>query len=190
MQGRILAGVGAWAIGATSATALCLLAVSSIDRDMAADRGPVLSGDDVARWLAETPSSTDAGAPSTTPAPNTTPSESAAGMATTQPSGTAPGSSASTVRAPNTTAGPTTSSVRVLTSPGGSVSARCEGSQAYLISWSPGQGYRVANAMRGPAKVVSVDFAGQTTTVSLRVRCSSNGIPTYWSGDDSGKTDN
>jgi len=183
MQGRVVAGVGAWVIGATTATALCMLAVSFIDRDMTTNRGPVLSGDDVARSLAEPPSSAVGSGPQTTPAPNT---PTAAGVPGTAPdtaanqlSNTAPGSSASAPHAPSTAA----SSVRVLSSPGGTVSARCEGTQAYLISWSPGQGYRVAGSQRGPARVATVVFAGQTSSISLRVRCS-NGIPTPSTGGD------
>jgi hypothetical protein len=59
------------------------------------------------------------------------------------------------------------------------VVARCTGTTAYLVSWSPAQGYRVAHVERGPAAEVEVVFrnAAGRTRVEAEIRCVS-GIPT------------
>ena len=61
---------------------------------------------------------------------------------------------------------------RVLNSVGGSVVARCSTAGAYLVSWSPAQGYKAEDVRRGPAKAVKVEFehhnGGRTV---MTVRC-------------------
>jgi len=78
------------------------------------------------------------------------------------------------------TAGPP----RQLASAGGTVVARCTGTSAYLVSWSPAPGYQADDVRRGPARTV---FATFTTTgqprVVLAVRCVA-GIPQRTHYDD------
>jgi hypothetical protein len=65
----------------------------------------------------------------------------------------------------------------VLTSQGGSVVAECLASGAYLLSWSPTQGYEAGQVLRGPAPTVRVAFQSYANTVTLVVSCST-GAPT------------
>ena len=64
---------------------------------------------------------------------------------------------------------------RVLTSTGGTVVARCVDGGAYLVSWSPAQGYRAEEVRRGRAAVARVSFAASRKIV-LYVRCVA-GVP-------------
>src|SRR5439155_12282407 len=54
---------------------------------------------------------------------------------------------------------------RVLTSTGGTVVARCVDGGAYLVSWSPAQGYRAEEVRRGRAAVARVSFAASRKIV-------------------------
>jgi hypothetical protein len=47
---------------------------------------------------------------------------------------------------------------------------------AYLILWSPAQGFHADHVVRGPAHTVKVEFESQTQEVSLAVTCV-NGVP-------------
>jgi hypothetical protein len=58
----------------------------------------------------------------------------------------------------------------------GVLTARCTGSQAYLVSWSPAPGYRVDEVRRGPASVAVVSFMSGTQRLVFGVRCVS-GVP-------------
>jgi len=87
--------------------------------------------------------------------------------------------------APTPTSGPspgtpsaTTGPSRSLSSPGGTVIARCEGDLAYLMSWSPAQGWSVDEQHRGPASSTMIQFEGDTDRnddleVTLTVTCRS-----------------
>jgi hypothetical protein len=66
----------------------------------------------------------------------------------------------------------TTSTQRVLSSDGGTVVARCAGDQAYLVYWTPAQGYHVDDVARGPRRVASVTFeTGREQHVRIEVTC-------------------
>ncbi len=58
----------------------------------------------------------------------------------------------------------------------GSVTAQCSGDLAYLVSWSPAQGYRAKDVHRGPATAVTVEFESYVTEARVWVRCVS-GVP-------------
>lgn len=84
---------------------------------------------------------------------------------------------------PTSTPSPDTSTVptgpsQSLSSPGGTVIARCEGDLAYLVSWSPAQGWSVDEHQRGPATSTMIQFEGDTDSnddleVTLTVTCRS-----------------
>jgi hypothetical protein len=64
----------------------------------------------------------------------------------------------------------------VLTSPGGSVVAGCAQGGAYLLSWSPQQGYQANGVVRGPATTAQVVFSSRDRAVTMVVSCS-GGVP-------------
>jgi hypothetical protein len=79
--------------------------------------------------------------------------------------------------APGTpSAGPTVSpsasgTEKVVSSAGGTAIVRCTGGAAYLVSWSPEQGYGAHDVARGPGPVASVTFESDNGKVYLTVRC-------------------
>lgn len=178
MQGRILAGIGAWLAGASVATALSLLAVSFLGHDVASDQGPLLSADDVRQLLSD-PSTLPGASPpppttSTTPtAQTTTPGATTSDPSATESLGTAPASTSAVAVS------------RVYSSTAGSVVARCQGSLAYLVSWSPAQGYQVFAEHRGPAATAAVGFGRVGSATFIHVSCAA-GTPLFstHSGDD------
>jgi hypothetical protein len=77
-----------------------------------------------------------------------------------------------------------------LTSQGGTVVAECQPPGAYLVSWSPAQGYEAGKVVRGPATAAQVTFESTANSVTMVVSCSS-GVPTATTtvsggGDDGG----
>ncbi|NUT18858.1 MAG: hypothetical protein HOV77_06710 [Hamadaea sp.] len=72
---------------------------------------------------------------------------------------------------------------RTLTTAAGSVVARCANGHAYLVSWSPAQGYRAENVRRGPAQTARVEFESRSEAAVLRVTCA-GGTPQVAVGHD------
>lgn len=146
----VLATVLAWCVGAAAAVTLGLVGVSLIGATMAdraaPARGPTASGS----------AGPDRGADE----------------AISSPTGQASPSSPSSDK-PTT---PTTDRERLITSPGGSVFARCSVDGAYLASVRPAQGYRAARVGDGPAPEVTVTFQSTQDQVEVVVRCLS-GMP-------------
>ena len=72
----------------------------------------------------------------------------------------------------------------MLTSAGGEIVASCQAAGAYLVSWSPLQGYEVDSVNRGPAATARVTFESTTQRVTMVVSCSA-GVPsaTSYSGE-------
>jgi serine/threonine-protein kinase len=66
------------------------------------------------------------------------------------------------------TSGPSTT---VLTSVAGTVRAGCNGKDAFLSSWTPGDGYRVQTVKPGPAPTAKVKFKGKKVSYVLSVTC-------------------
>jgi hypothetical protein len=209
MHGRILFGVVAWLLGAATATAGSLLAVSLLGQGITGGTGTLLSQASVNRALAReaaepaatptvsltagtalaSPGKTRATASgSAAPSPSVSP-------AATGPSGTGPAGTAAADTPPPTPAasadGTSTSGGTVLTSHGGDVVASCPAGGAYLDSWSPAQGFVVGGVRRGPAQTARVTFDPATgsanAAVTMVVSCSA-GIPSAtthtWTGDD------
>lgn len=65
----------------------------------------------------------------------------------------------------------------VLTSPGGTIVASCADMRAYLVSWSPQQGFGSSGVVRGPATNAQVTFTSGQLTVTMVVSCDA-GAPT------------
>ena len=209
MHRNILLGVTAWLLGAATAMAGCLLAVSLLGSGITtAGSGQLLTQDAANRELASeaaksAPGTTLAPAASTdldpTPAsvrPSRVPSSaSASHPSVTTPGSSAAGSPAAGAPAAGATDSPTagatgsgnpvatdtapsgsTPAGTVLASSAGTVVATCQTAGAYLISWSPQQGYDVDNVSRGPAATASVHFESLANEVTMTVTCSA-GVP-------------
>ncbi len=58
-------------------------------------------------------------------------------------------------------------------SPDGSVMAACQAGDAYLLYWSPDDGFQADEVYRGPAAIASVTFRGPGGGVVMHVSCSS-----------------
>lgn len=209
---NIFLGITAWLLGAATATAGCLLAVSLLGSGItsggsgqllsenAANRELVSEADKDAPLAASGPvASTDLGpalavvTPSPRPSsgsaarpPVTTPGSPTAGSpapgatdspapgATDSPPAGATGSGAAVATA--TASSGSAPAGTVLASSAGTVVATCEAAGAYLISWSPQQGYEVGDVFRGPAATASVQFESRTAEVTMTVSCSA-GVP-------------
>lgn len=65
----------------------------------------------------------------------------------------------------------------VLTSRGGTLVASCAGTRAYVVSWSPQQGFASTAVVRGPAASARVAFTDGQVTVTMVVSCDA-GVPT------------
>ena len=59
----------------------------------------------------------------------------------------------------------------MLTSQGGTVLAECQPAGAYLVSWSPTQGYEATGVIRGPAATARVIFESNANSVRMVVSC-------------------
>jgi hypothetical protein len=159
---RVLVSVVAWTVGAVAAAGVGLLALSLIGDGLSTKTGQPLTPDTVAREA------------SAAPAPPT-PSESSALQVAPSASVSSPRVTASTIPAPieSAAARPTD---RVFTTSGGSAIVRCTGSRAFLVSWSPNQGYSFDNVERGPGDRVRVRFRSDDNKVDLRATCV-GGVP-------------
>jgi hypothetical protein len=88
---------------------------------------------------------------------------------------TTPSAPATRHQAP--TPSPGTTGGTVLTSQGGTVVASCVGARAYVMSWSPQQGFASSDVVRGPATNARVTFTDGQFRVTMIVSCDT-GVPT------------
>jgi hypothetical protein len=177
VRARIIVAVTAWLLGAATATGGCLLAVSLLGDGfgVTGSSGQQLTAAAVNKALADAER-----APASAPA--AAPSRSArARPATRRPRArSAPTPTTTTATPPPTpTPTPPQSTTPVGTpfsSQGGTVVAACESAGAYLITWSPAQGYEVDSFVRGPAAQATVRFETNSTAVTMTITCP-NGTP-------------
>jgi len=172
VHSRIFLGVAAWLVGATAATGGSLLAVSMLGQGMmpggeaqqsvttvnralakeAAERAAILPRRGAAPRHAAAPPSSRVAPPSRV-ARHTAPPRSPAARPSASP------------HSPGTAGG------ALLTSEGGTLVASCAGARAYLVSWSPQQGFGSSDVIRGPATNAQVTFIGGQLTVTMVVSC-------------------
>jgi len=171
-----MAGVGAWLLGVGTATAGSLLAVSLLGQGIAASPGQQLTADAVNQALAR--EAYDASAAATRTAPPPVPTPPATRPAATSPAASqaapappAPSAPAAAPAAAPAVPATTPSAGTVLTSLGGSVLAECRPAGAYLVSWSPVQGYQADDVARGPAPTARVVFESSANSVTVTVTC-------------------
>ncbi len=147
---RVFLAAGAWLLGVVAATGGSLAAVSLIGQSIAAPPTQQLTVSAVNHALASGRRDPD---PSVAARPS-------------------PASSHRHARAtPQASVSATSSPGTLLSSSGGSVLAGCAGPNAYLISWSPQQGYAADYVVRGPAATARVVFLAGSGGVSLTVTC-------------------
>ncbi len=170
---RTLASIGAWTVGAGLAVGVGVLALSLIDAGLAAGGSRPVPVD--------APVAVD---PSTRPDISATTDDPASPPAGPSPSASAPGARAPLAsRPPSASPSASPGPPHQLSSSGGTVIARCTGTSAYLVSWSPEPGYRVDDTRRGPAGTAFVVFVNGSQRVTLAVRCVA-GVPQRWHYDE------
>jgi hypothetical protein len=159
---RALAVAG-WLVTVALAAGVTLAAVSVLGSGIFAGSTQTMSQAEVDRALAAvtvSPEPGTAGSPAPTgtsaPSPTTDPPE---------PAGSDP---------------------TVVSSAGGRVIARCTGSEAEVLSWTPAQGFRTDKVERGPAAEVRVEFESDDRDVKVELRCE-DGRPTAEVDDDGGE---
>jgi hypothetical protein len=171
---RILIMGGAWLIGAGTATGGCLMGVSLLGQGLLGPGSQQLTVAAVNRALASEAAepTTRGAAPSPhtarhTPMASPSSSQQRPTPVTSTPAATAPGTS--------TNSNPGT----LLTSSGGQVVAACnDAGAAYLMSWSPNQGFEATNVVRGPADTATVTFQSVEHGVTMQVTCNGANVPT------------
>jgi hypothetical protein len=173
VHSRILLGIAAWLVGASAATGGSLLAVSALGQGMNPAADEQVSVETVNRALAKEAAERTAAMPRRS--------------VSTSPSHAAPSPSAA--RRPAPPPSPKTTGGTVLTSQGGTLVASCAGGRAYVVSWSPQQGFWSSDVVRGPATNAQVTFISGQLTVTMVVSCAA-GVPTAtstavsaWGGD-------
>jgi len=165
---RVLLGIGAWLVGVGAATGGSLAAVSLIGQSIAGTPTQQLTVSAVNHALASGGRDTEPSA-AASPAP-TAGRRGAAAAPSTPPAAAAPAGT-------------------LLSAAGGTVLASCTSAGAYLISWSPQQGYQAEDVIRGPAPVARVFFTSGQQGERMLVTCQA-GLPvasTGWAGDDGGE---
>lgn len=191
--GRVRRGVivaaGAWLAGAAAATGGSLLAVSALGQGIAAAPSRPLSvtavNQALAREATRQPSPDASGGPGNSSGP--------AGKARSVPGRAVPPPRRITA---HPTRHPTPHATRpapdgtVLSSQGGTVVAGCGAAGAYLISWSPQQGFAADDVLRGPAATARVTFSDSRVAVTMTVSCAggkpkaATSVVRTWGGDD------
>jgi hypothetical protein len=172
VSARFFVGVGAWLLGAAAATGGSLFAVSLLGQSLAPAPSQQLTVTAVNRALAgeaaEGPRSAPPATPSASPSPR--PARRHPQPRRSAPAAPAAATPAATAPAPQATSA-------VLTSSGGTVLASCGTGGAYLVSWSPQQGYEILSVVRGPVATAVAKFANEQRVVTMKVSCGT-GSPT------------
>ncbi len=169
MRSRILLGIGAWVLGAASATAGSLYAVDQLGQSLLAQHTKQISVAMVNAELAlENADRTTQGViPSSAPPASPSPSASTT-PPRPRPAAVQPSRQAHRLRR---------QSSKLLTSRGGTAAASCDNGLVRLLYWSPAQGFEADDVSKGPARVASVTFTDTSGGVVMRVACTSTGVP-------------
>lgn len=175
----MLLGVAAWLAGASAATGGSLLAVSALGQGMTPGGGEQQSVTTVNRALAKEAAERAAAIPRRAVPPKAArgepPPRMARRMAPLPPARNRAPAPVARRSAPPPSSGATGGTV--LTSQGGTLVASCAGARAYLVSWSPQQGFGSTGVVRGPATSARVTFTSGQLTVTMVVSCDA-GVPT------------
>jgi hypothetical protein len=179
VKSRLLVGVGAWLLGAAAATSGSMIAVNQIAHGLLGPQAQQLTE----ATISANPDDTAARSGSAAAASSARPSPSAAARSgrPSQSAAARPERDASTTRstvnvtpsAPATVSPHQTTAGTLLQSPYGSVTAACQPGGAYLLYWSPDQGYQADDVIRGPAALARVIFERPGNEVVMQVSCKS-----------------
>jgi hypothetical protein len=156
VRSRFLIGAGAWLLGAVTATTGSMIAVGALAHGLLSPQTQLLAGAPSGADLDAGDSPTSTASASISPGPSASSAEPSPG-----PSPVAGG------------AAPQSAAPMLLTSADGSVLASCQSGGAYLVYWSPDQGFTADDVTRGPASVASVTFSNTAGGVVMRVSCPS-----------------
>jgi hypothetical protein len=179
MPPRFLIGAAAWVLGAMIATGGSLLAVNGLARGMLGQGTQQLTQATVQGGLAGYQAHTSQpAARGNAAAISDDGDEAETGMSRQQP-----GVHAMQQARPSQSRA---SSGSLLVSSGGTVMASCRSGKAYLQYWSPDQGYRADDVIRGPALQASLGFESLKSEVEIRVTCNGSHPAAHLSRDSSG----
>jgi hypothetical protein len=171
MRSRVLLGVGAWLLGATSATVGSLYAVGQLGNSLLAVPTRQLSIAMVNADLAHEKASRAVSASAARQLGNDDPARPQPQPKSKSPrSRVSPSESASLGPSSSTPAG------EFLASSAGGAEAVCQPAGAYLVYWTPQSGYEADDVTRGPAAVASIVFRGGNGDVLMQVFCQ-GGVP-------------
>jgi hypothetical protein len=180
VRSRVLIGVGAWLLGAVTATGGSLLAVSQLGQGLVDKTNQQLTASAINSALASEKAEQSATSPARTAHPAPAAHAVHAVKPAPQDQHAAPTSSPSPPTSPPGT---------LLASAGGTVLATCQAAGAYLLSWSPQQDFEVQDVVRGPSPVVSVRFSSPSQSLTMQVTCH-GGLPAVlrsgWGGGEGG----
>lgn len=162
MHTGVFLGVGAWLIGAVTATGGSVLAVNALGQVMTPAASQQLSVSAVNQALARESAEVSEGLH-----PGSLGGQAAAARSRLRRvQGQRPPARRAAPASPPTASGGT-----VLSSAGGTVVAVCSGRRVYLVSWSPQQGFEATGVTRGPAAAAVVTFTGLQESVNMQVTC-------------------
>jgi hypothetical protein len=158
VSSRFLVGLGAWLLGAVTATTGSMIAVSALANGLLGPQTQQVSGATVSADL-------DTGLAAVSPSPAAGSADKASASKAGAPVRSSASPSAASAAAGQSPAG------TLLVSGDGTVMATCQAGGAYLLYWSPDQGFKADDVFRGPAAITSVTFRGPTSSVVMRVSC-------------------
>jgi hypothetical protein len=173
MHARILLGVGAWLLGAIVATGGCLLAVSALGQGFAGPSAQQLTASAVQHALATEAADRGQSGATSLVTPPRAPTSARPSAPRRRPRPPLHATHHEPAPPPPSSQPPAS---KVLGSPGGQVVASCPPGGAYLVSYSPQQGYDVSNVVRGPAAAAKVSFQSWSNSVIMTVTCHA-GVP-------------
>jgi hypothetical protein len=148
-----IASIAAWTLGVVAAVSVGLVALAMIGTGLTSSPVEPLS-DNAADQVPGTSAGSTTGPPTSKSAP--------------------PSSSPSNPRSSASTPDRWRDPRKLLGSRGGTVIAQCHTGFAYLISWSPAQGFQAQDVMRGPAFMAGVTFKGLGREIRMSVSCPAN----------------
>src|SRR5499427_3236071 len=160
MRTRIVIGSGAWLLGAAAAAAGGLFVVSELGHGISGSPASQQSG------VAAAAQAQAGQAASHPPSSSTAPRSQGGTGGQSGTSGASTGGKGGTASTSGT----------VLGSSGGTVVAQCASAGAFLLSWSPQQGFTASSVARGPATTARVVFTTAANTVTMAVSCAT-GVP-------------